>query len=240
MADLTELNRKHFDNIAHNYDTGFEKAISMICEETKSHRLWISSKWTDTAEGKEKEIKLLEYACGPGHISRTLEPFVTKCLGLDVSENMVATYNQRVQEAGISSEKMSAKVGDLLAETVSEGLQGPKYYDFDIIIIGMALHHFPDPQLAMKRFTDRIQKGGVLWIVEMLEDHGSEQEHKRISPESAQTVHKHGFGIEEIKALFSGAGFADTAVKILDKPFEMTLHGHELSKTIIFARGSKL
>lgn len=42
----------------------------MLCEETESHRLWLSSKWTDTAEGKGKEIKLLEYACGPGHVSR--------------------------------------------------------------------------------------------------------------------------------------------------------------------------
>lgn len=55
---------------AHNYDTGFEKGISMMKEETLKHRLWITSKWTDTAEGKEKEIRLLEYACGPGHITR--------------------------------------------------------------------------------------------------------------------------------------------------------------------------
>lgn len=239
-AQFTEVNRQHFDKTAHNYDTGVEKGIIMMKEETLSNRLWISSKWTDTAEGQGKEIRLLEYACGPGHITRTLEPFVTKCLGLDVSENMVAVYNQRVQEAGISPEKMSAKVGDLLADNVAEDLQGPEYRGLDIIIVSMALHHFPDPQLAMKLLADRLCTGGVLWIVEMLEEPHSEQEHKRVSPETAQTVHKHGFKVDEMKEMFSGAGFGDIETKLLDRKFEMTLHGHALAKTIIFARGSKL
>jgi 2-polyprenyl-3-methyl-5-hydroxy-6-metoxy-1,4-benzoquinol methylase len=153
---------------------------------------------------------------------------------------MVALYKQRVQEAGISSKKMSAKVGDLLAESLSEDLQGPEYRDFDIIIVSMALHHFPDPQLAMKRLADRLQKGGVLWIIEMLEEPHSENEHKRVSPETVHIVHKHGFSVDEMKGLFLGAGLGDTEVKVLDRLFEMTLHGHDLQKTIIFARGSKL
>lgn len=153
---------------------------------------------------------------------------------------MVAAYNQRVKEAGISSEKMSAKVGDLLAENVSEDLQGPEYHNLDIVIVSMALHHFPDPQLAMKRLADRLRAGGILWIIEMLEEPHSEQEHKRVSPETVQTVHKHGFGVDEMKGLFLGAGFGGTEVKLLDRKFEMTLHGHDLEKTIIFARGSKL
>lgn len=164
---------------------------------------------------------------------------MTKCLGLDVSENMVAVYNQRVQEAGISSEKMSAKVGDLLADNVSEDLRGPEYHDLDIIIVSMALHHFPDPQLAVKRLADRLQKSGVLWIIEMLEEPHSEEEHKQLSPETAHIVRKHGFGVDEMKGLFLEAGFGDTEVKLLDRKFEMTLHGHDLEKTIIFARGSK-
>ncbi|KAF5014667.1 hypothetical protein F66182_14271 [Fusarium sp. NRRL 66182] len=153
---------------------------------------------------------------------------------------MVAVYNQRVQEAGISSEKMSAKVGDLLAENVTKDLQGPEYRDLDIIIVSMALHHFSNPQLALKRLADRLQKGGVLWIVEMLEEPHAKDEHERVSPETAQIVHKHGFGVDEMKDLFLGAGLGDTDVKLLDRKFEMTIHGHDLEKTIMFARGSKL
>jgi hypothetical protein len=71
-----------YSKTAHNYDTGFEKGISMMKEETLSHRLWISSKWTDTAEGKGKEIRLLEYACGPGHITRVGFSLLNHRLGL--------------------------------------------------------------------------------------------------------------------------------------------------------------
>lgn len=166
---------------------------------------------------------------------------MTKCLGLDVSENMVSVYNQRAREAGISPEKMSAKVGDLLADNVSEDLQRSEYRDLDIIIVSMALHHFPDPQLAVKRLADRLRTGGVLWIVEMLQEPHSEEEHKRVSPETAQLVHKHGFSVGEMKELFLEAGLGDTEVKILDRKFEMTLHNqHHLEVTVIFARGSKL
>lgn len=172
---------------------------------------------------------------------QTLEPYVTKCLGLDVSEKMVAAYSASVLKAGISPEKMSAKVGDLLAEHVSEDLQRPEYYNFDLIIVGMALHHFPDPQLAIKRFADRLSKGGVLWIIDMLEVAHAEEEHKRVSPESAKTIHKHGFSVDEMKGMFSEAGLsAGVDVKVLDRPFEMVLHGHSLEKTLFFAKGSKL
>lgn len=54
----------------HKYEIEFQEAIRMLCEETESRRLWISSKWTDTPEGNGKEVKLLDYACGPGYISR--------------------------------------------------------------------------------------------------------------------------------------------------------------------------
>lgn len=54
----------------HNYETDFQEAIRMLGEETERRRLWISSKWTDTPEGAGKEVKLLDYACGPGYMSR--------------------------------------------------------------------------------------------------------------------------------------------------------------------------
>jgi hypothetical protein len=42
----------------------------MLVEEVKARRPWISTKWTDTPEGKGKEIKVLDYACGNGNASR--------------------------------------------------------------------------------------------------------------------------------------------------------------------------
>lgn len=62
--------------------------MSLLTEETKSRRQWISTKWTDTQEGEGKEIKLLEYACGPGTISKVgtpgfymAAPLIPVCIG---------------------------------------------------------------------------------------------------------------------------------------------------------------
>lgn len=41
----------------------------MLASQTVQHRNWISERWTDTEAGKNKEVKMLEYACGPGVVS---------------------------------------------------------------------------------------------------------------------------------------------------------------------------
>lgn len=51
------------------YKTEFAEVTKRLAKETGDRRHWISSKWTDTDAGKGQEIKLLEYACGPGTVS---------------------------------------------------------------------------------------------------------------------------------------------------------------------------
>lgn len=58
------------------YKDRFANVMKTLSEETFKHRSWISDRWTDTEAGKGKEIRLLEYACGPGVISMVC---VKKC-----------------------------------------------------------------------------------------------------------------------------------------------------------------
>lgn len=53
------------------YKDRFANVMKTISEETLKRRSWISDHWTDSevGMGKGKEIKMLEYACGPGVIS---------------------------------------------------------------------------------------------------------------------------------------------------------------------------
>ena len=55
--------------MAKSYKDHVGNAMEMLSRETKDRRHWISDKWTDTDAGKGQEIKMLEYACGPGYIS---------------------------------------------------------------------------------------------------------------------------------------------------------------------------
>lgn len=55
--------------MAKSYRDHAAKAVETLSKETRDRRHWISDKWTDTDAGRGQEIKMLEYACGPGYIS---------------------------------------------------------------------------------------------------------------------------------------------------------------------------
>lgn len=55
--------------MATEYKDRFADSIKTLSEQTLKHRLWLSDQWLDTESGKDKDIKMLEYACGPGLIS---------------------------------------------------------------------------------------------------------------------------------------------------------------------------
>jgi hypothetical protein len=54
--------------MATTYKEKFGESMRMLSEQTLANRLWISDQWTDTV-AQDQEIRMLEYACGPGHIS---------------------------------------------------------------------------------------------------------------------------------------------------------------------------
>lgn len=170
-----------------------------------------------------------------------LEPYITKAIGVDLAPNMVDEYNRRAREAGIPAEKLSARVGNLLADPIPEDLKDPELYDFDVAIVIGALHHFEDPQLAINRLAERLCKGGVLCVLDNVYAPGLAEEHKRLHPETAATVHKSGFTEEEMQELFENAGLGDGfSFAVVERPFEMKLNGHKITRTIFFARGAKL
>jgi hypothetical protein len=55
------------------YRTQFEKGVKLIYRVVQENRLWATDSWNDTEAGQGKEIKVLEYACGPGIVS-TVSP----------------------------------------------------------------------------------------------------------------------------------------------------------------------
>lgn len=176
-------------------------------------------------------------------------PYVSHCVGLDISESMVNEYNSSARNQGISDEEMRACVGNLLdPESVPENLAGPEFHDFDIAAVGMGFHHFPDPALAAKRLAERLRKGGVLFIVDFEphadpkgQSHSHSHSHDHGDGGAAETVIHFGFSEEDVRTVFEEAGVGSKfEYVVLGKGVVFSHDGKEHSRSLFMARGVKL
>ncbi|KAH8597863.1 S-adenosyl-L-methionine-dependent methyltransferase [Bisporella sp. PMI_857] len=228
MTDWAEKNRAHFNEEASTYNKRFSKTILQVIDEIQDRRDWIGVDWLEessedgsedgskakpssaahsTDVHEEKTVRLLDYACGTGLVSRALAPYVTQCIGIDLSENMVNEYNTGAMNQGIPEEEMHAVVGNLISANPGAAplLQDEKYFGFDIAAVGLGWHHFDNPALAAKILAERLKKGGVLLIIDFLphaghgeHNHGHNHGHSHGHAHSGHD-HYHGNGKDKGK-----------------------------------------
>ncbi|KAM7201402.1 methyltransferase [Naviculisporaceae sp. PSN 640] len=253
----THQNKEFFNNEAANYDARHEKTLSQIVEEIRARLDFIGVDWVDDddseeEDGKKKEqessgktVRLLDYACGTGAVSRALAPYTTQCVGIDLSENMVAAYNARAENQGLATEEMHAYQGNLCVpdDPSPAAFTSPEFYNFDVAAVGLGFHHFDDPELAAKRLAERLRPGGVLVILDFL-PHGKFDTHHP----AADTVTHHGFSEEQIQSIFTKAGVGkDFALEefsrdvVFNRPASAESHGStsQMHRRIFIARGTK-
>ncbi|KAF1929325.1 S-adenosyl-L-methionine-dependent methyltransferase [Didymella exigua CBS 183.55] len=199
---VAELNRKYFDAISDSYDTKpwFATVNTQVADELRGRLDWIGIPFANTGFNTDaSEVRLLDYACGTGVMTRTFGPYVTKTLGVDISPNMVATYNSRASTAGLSKEMVNAVVGDLFEKSnpMPEELNGKQWWDFDLAVVGFGFHHFEDVVYAAKQLKERLRPGGALVINDFLEggdlladEDGNPVEGSR----GNHAIHKHDHG----------------------------------------------
>lgn len=156
---------------------------------------------------------------------------MTKVIGIDVSEQMVAEFNRNASTVGLS-DKMIGYKADLLAEPAPKEFSGPEYTDFDMVAVSMALHHFEHPDIALQRLATRLKKGGSFMIIDLIpssghdhrhgeghdhghghgpdhphcHDHAKKQGHD--FGDAAHTVKTHGFSRDDMEKLFKDAGLS--------------------------------
>lgn len=151
---------------------------------------------------------------------------------------MLAEFEKNAHKAELSKKMVGLK-GDLLAESLSAELQKPDLFDFDIVVVSVALHHFSDSDFAMRRLAERLKKGGTLLVVDFVPDeHAHEFHHDH--PEAAATIKKHGFTKDEMRKLYEDAGMgARFDYQIVEKPMKFTARGKAQQKTLFFARSDR-
>lgn len=160
---------------------------------------------------------------------------VTTIRGIDISTKMVEAYNA----AAAKSSDMYAVEGDLFAaEGTPAHLSTPEFSNFDIAVVGLGFHHFEDPALALSRLAERLKPiTGVLVIVDFLPfSHLSSQPGDGTAP----TIKHHGFTPEQLRDLYTTAGFTDFDIIKLKEPAKMEIKGEKVERDIFIAKGRKV
>ncbi|KAH6841627.1 S-adenosyl-L-methionine-dependent methyltransferase [Alternaria alternata] len=169
-----EANRRYFDAISDSYDSKpwFNVVNDRVADSLRSDLSWVGIPFTNTGSSTDAtQVRLLDYACGTGLMTRVFGPYVTKTQGIDISPKMVSTYNTRARDAGLPEDVVSAVVGDLFVKSdpQPQSLAGQEFWNFDLATVGFGFHHFEDVVFAASQLKDRLRPGGVLVINDFLE-----------------------------------------------------------------------
>ncbi|KAI3340935.1 S-adenosyl-L-methionine-dependent methyltransferase [Ustulina deusta] len=243
--DAADINRSIFNEEAASYDEKHRKLHERLTRELQARLDFIGVDWAsddEDSDGEERggnskeprrEVRLLDYACGTGMMSRALAPYVTQCVGMDISEKMIAAYNTQAENQGLSHDEMHAVLGDLTSETVDDALASPELFNFDIAVVGGGFHHFGDPELAAKRLVERLKPNGVLLIWDFL-PHGPPHRHhdhaERGGEEGGHDLYRsvmhHGFSEPRMREIFAAAGAgAGFSLELVGGGFVLGGHG---------------
>ncbi|MCJ1462508.1 hypothetical protein MMC07_001110 [Pseudocyphellaria aurata] len=272
-----EINKEYWDTQADTvFDQEWIKnLLRQVFENLQSHIDWIGIKQTTATKGtlsQETPVRMLDYACGSGIASRVrkrfprpadsiensrlimtiqaLYPYVTEIRGIDVSDSMVELYNKSARSDGVPESQIFAIQGDLaapLTEASHPALGRSEFFQFDVIVISMALHHIDVPEFLLERLVERLNKGGVVVIIDLALDQEGHQNHQHIEGShslknahnpAAHTVRHEGFSKEQIYTMLRGAGCSEVDYIELDEPTKVPdeIGGQ---KQAFFARGKK-
>ena len=186
-------------------------------------------------------------------------PYLTEIRGIDVSERMVDRYNADAREAGVSGKRMYAIRGDLM--DISEGpLEGQDFFNFDLIIMSMALHHIDDPKRMITELVRRLKPGGRAVIIDwirsdenVIREHGGSSHeqpfnhgagsgaahhHEHIPHPGAHTVSFDGFSRDQMQSWFKEAGCSNSDYVLAESPSQVPSDPRG-QKHMFFAKGTK-
>ncbi|KAF1991581.1 S-adenosyl-L-methionine-dependent methyltransferase [Aulographum hederae CBS 113979] len=232
----------HTEANAHFFDKMAEKALSeswlkverRMTSELRDRLVWIGIEWANKDVEASKDVRLLDYACGTGMMTRTFAPHITSATGVDVSPAMIKAFNTCIPDSGLPYHRVSAVVGDIISDPPSSSVTGPDFQDFDLIAIGFAYHHFEHQDVSVRKLSERLKPGGVFLITDFA---GEQKGH--VPEEAAATMKVTGFEEEDVKSVFAKEGLVDFGLEVLKENVVFEMDGVTIDRKVFIAKGRK-
>lgn len=166
------------------------------------------------ALGEAARGRLIDVACGPGVVTAALAPGAASVVAFDATEEMLQKTRARCAKAGLRN--VEFKSGD------AERLPFPDA-QFDGAVTRAALHHFADPQRAMREMFRVLRPGGVAVFADVIssEDAGESRLHNAVE-RLRDPSHVRMLPASELDSGARRAGFAalDAATWDIDRELE--------------------
>ena len=135
-----------------------------------------------------------DLGCGTGQLSQLVAPFVREVVAVDGSADMLRAARGRLAE----HRNVDVRLGTLEALPVDNG-------QLDIAIMGLVLHHVPDPGVVLTEAARVLTPGGRLLVIDMLP-------HDRAEYQQQMGHVWLGFPEPQLRKWLSAAGFESVRV----------------------------
>jgi ubiquinone/menaquinone biosynthesis C-methylase UbiE len=147
-------------------------------------------------------LAVLDVGCGTGFLAFRMAELGHKAVGIDLSEEMLATAQRKAEGIGLP---VIFRVGDAEAPP-QEG--GP----YDVILERHVIWTLPQPREAVRAWQALLKPGGLLILIEGIFEMSDNTIYQQLE---AQLPLYGGRPGEELAALLEAEGFIQTAVRPL-------------------------
>jgi ArsR family transcriptional regulator len=131
-----------------------------------------------------------DLGCGSGHLTALLAPFVSRVVGVDASESMLARAQARLTDLA----NAELRLGELESLPLDD-------HTLDAAVLSLVMHHAPDPRRVLDEAHRVLNAGGRLLIVDLLP-------HERVEYRERMGHVWLGFSEAQVTDWLKGAGFS--------------------------------
>lgn len=153
-----------------------------------------------------KNMNVLELACGSGQLSFNLSKYTKSWIGTDFSEQMILEARKHGEY-----EDLTFEIADATSLSFTDG-------EFDCVLIANALHIMPEPDKAMIEIYRVLKPNGILFaptflwkedkrrkiIKKMLSILGFKMYHEWDKKQFEDFIEEYGFSVVEMKLVYGG------------------------------------
>jgi ArsR family transcriptional regulator len=144
----------------------------------------------------DPDLVVADLGCGTGQLSELVAPYVKKVIGVDGSPDMLDEARRR-----LTSGTVDLRLGTLEALPIDDGV-------VDVAMMGLVLHHVPDPSRALAECARVLGRGGRALVIDMLP-------HDRVDYQQQMGHVWLGFPETQMQKMLAAAGFTNITIRAL-------------------------